>query len=439
VKPRRFYGGVHPPEKKFSAERAIEVLPVPGEMVVPLSMHIGAPAKPVVQGGDEVKVGQVLGEPGGFVSAYIHSPVSGTVRKIEPRDHPLGRPLPCVIIDNDGADETVDFTPLVRWEETAPEELLDAVFKAGIVGMGGATFPTHVKLKPPPNFHIDTVIANGVECEPYLTADHRMMLEHPAKILEGMRIVMRILGVKRGFLGIEMNKPDAIELMTQKARTVDEIEVVPLQVRYPQGAEKQLIYACTGREVPSGGLPMAVGVVVQNVSTLAAIRDAVVKGKPLFERVVTVTGEAVTTPKNLLVRVGTPLRLLIEAAGGLNGDAAKIISGGPMMGLAQHVQNVPIIKGSSGVLCLPPELVDVSPPAPCIRCGACVGVCPAGLLPTDLVRLVENNKFDEADRLGVMDCIECGSCAFGCPSRIKLVQWIRLGKAEVMARKKKMS
>jgi H+/Na+-translocating ferredoxin:NAD+ oxidoreductase subunit C len=433
----KFAGGIHPPEKKFSAGSAIEVLPSPAEVVVPLSMHIGAPAKPVVQGGDEVKVGQVLGEPGGFISAYIHSPVSGIVRKIEPRDHLLGRPLPCIIIDNDGKDDTVEYTPVADWQHAEPNVLLEAISKAGIVGLGGATFPTHVKLQPPPQFKIDTVIANGVECEPYLTADHRLMLEHPERVLTGLRVVLRILGLTKGYLGIEKNKPDAIALMLEK--TGPDIEVVPLRVRYPQGAEKQLIYACTGRQVPSGGLPMNVSCLVQNVGTLAAIADAVTLGKPLYERIATVTGEAIAEPKNFLVRVGTPLRQMIDAAGGTTEPLAKLIGGGPMMGIAQHTQAVPAIKGTSGVLCLPRSQVHVTRPSPCIRCGACVRVCPAGLQPTELARLVENQKYDEAAQFHVMDCIECGSCAFSCPSSIPLVQWIRLGKAETMARKKRPS
>ncbi len=432
-------GGVHPPEKKFSADSVIEVLPVPDEIVVPLSMHLGAPAKPVVQGGDEVRLGQIIAEPAGFISAYIHSPVSGTVRKIEPRDHPLGRALPCIIIDNDGRDEAVDFTPIADWRNVAPDTLLDIVFKAGVVGMGGATFPTHVKLNPPAKFKIDTVIANGVECEPYLTADHRLMLEQPDNLLEGLRIALHILGVAKGYIGIEKNKPDAIALLREKTRDAGDIEVVPLRVRYPQGAEKQLIYACTKRQVPSGGLPMNVGCVVQNVGTLATIRDAIILGRPVIERIVTVTGEAIAQPKNFLVRLGTPIRDLIEAAGGTKEPPAKIISGGPMMGLAQHTRTVPIIKGSSGVLCLPESLVEIIDPGPCLRCGHCVSVCPVGLPATDLARLVEGEKIEAAETLGLMDCIECGSCAFACPSHISLVQWIRIGKAEAMARKKKTS
>ncbi|NLH47321.1 MAG: electron transport complex subunit RsxC [Myxococcales bacterium] len=434
---RRFRGGVHPPEFKFSAGRPVEVLPPPGEMVLPLSMHLGAPAKPLVQGGERVLRGQALAEPSGFVSAYIHSPVSGVVRKIEPRDHPLGKPLPSIVIDNDGQDETVAFTPLTDWQTADPAQLLEAVQRAGVVGMGGATFPTHVKLKPPAQFKIDTVIANGVECEPYLTADHRLMLEEPERILTGLRIVLRILGVRKGRIGIERNKPDAIALLRQKTAGADDIEVVDLHVRYPQGAEKQLIFACTGRQVPTGGLPMNVGAVVQNVGTLAAIHDAVVLGQPVMERIVTVTGQAIKEPKNLRVRCGTPIHWLIEAAGGAIEPFAKVISGGPMMGLAQYNLNTPVIKGSSGVLCLPAAMVQAIDLRPCIRCGACIRGCPAGLAPTDLVHQVQANNFPEAESLGVLDCIECGSCAFGCPSGIPLVQWLRLGKAEVMARRKK--
>jgi len=434
---RMFRGGVHPPEKKLSADVPVKPLPVPEQVIVPLSMHIGAPAKPVVQGGDEVKLGQLIAESSGFVSANIHSPVSGVVRTIEPRDHPLGRKLPCFVIDNDGKDDAVEFTPLGDWPTAEPKALIEAIHAAGIVGMGGATFPTHVKLSPPPQFPIDTVIANGVECEPYLTSDHRLMLEHPDRVLEGLRIVMRVLGLDKGFIGIEQNKPDAIALMREKVADHPGVEVLALPVRYPQGAEKQLIYAATKREIPSGGLPMNVGCLVQNVGTLAAIRDAVVEGKPLVERIVTVTGEAVAQPVNLLVRLGTPIRLLIEAAGGATVPTAKVISGGPMMGLAQYTDQTPVIKGSSGLLVLGPEQAPVIEAGPCIRCGACVRGCPMGLQPTELARLVQNDDFAAAEAWGVLDCIECGSCAFGCPAHIKLVHWIRFGKAEVMARRKK--
>lgn len=432
---RYFKGGVHPPERKLAAGKKVETLPPPQELIVPLSMHLGAPAKPVVQGGERVLRGQVIGEAGGFVSAVVHSPVSGTVRKIEPREHPIGRPLPCVIIDNDGQDETVAFAPVADWTKAEPAALLEAVQRAGIVGLGGAAFPTHVKLKPPANFPIDTLIANGVECEPYLTPDHRLMLEEPARVLEGLQIARRILGVQRAYLGIEANKPDAIEVMRRQAPP--EIEVVPLRVRYPQGAEKQLIYTITGRQVPSGGLPMNVGCVVQNVATLAAIRDAVVEGKPLMERIVNVTGEAIREPKNLLARFGTPIRKLIEAAGGLADDAAKVINGGPMMGTGLWTLDVPLLKNTNGILCLPQALVQTVEPHNCLRCGACVRACPSNLLPTDLFKAVRAGMFDMAEKLGALDCIECGSCSYGCPSRIPLVQWIRLGKAEVMARKKK--
>ena len=433
---RMFRGGAHPPEQKFSAQKPVEVLPPSDEVILPLSMHIGAPAKPLVQGGDEVLMGQPVAEPGGFVSAFVHSPVSGTVRTIEPRDHPLGRKLPCIVIDNDGKDRQVEFQPHGDWQTADAKDLIEITRSAGIVGMGGATFPTHVKLSPPPKLKIDTVIANGVECEPYLTADHRLMLEQPDKVLTGLSVVMRVFGLKEGFLGIERNKPDVIELMLKKASDYPGVRVVDLPVRYPQGAEKQLIYAVRRREVPSGGLPMAVGCLVQNVGTLAAISDAVTIGKPLFERIVTVTGEAVREPKNLLARVGTPLRELVNEAGGYTEDAAKLISGGPMMGLAQYTLETPVIKGTSGVLCLPPANVQLIEPGPCLRCGACVRGCPMGLMPAELARLVQNGKFDEAERVNVLDCIECGTCSYNCPSHIKLVHWLRFGKAQAMAKRK---
>lgn len=434
---RMFRGGVHPPERKLSADMAIEVLPAPDEIVLPLSMHIGAPAKPVVQGGDEVKLGQLVAEAGGFVSAPIHSPVSGKVRRIEDRDHPLGRKLPCIIIDNDHRDDAVEFTPPADWRALDPQAIIDAVHDAGIVGMGGATFPTHVKLSPPPKMVIDTVIANGVECEPYLTSDHRMMLERPEKILTGLQIVMHVFGIEKGFIGIEINKPDAIELIKKKAVDYPGVKVLALPVRYPQGAEKQLIYAATRREIPSGALPMAVNCLVQNVSTLAAIRDALVEGKPLIERVATVTGEAIKQPKNLQIRFGTPLWSLIDAAGGYREPAAKLINGGPMMGLAQYTPATPAIKGTSGVLALPERLVEIVEAGPCLRCGMCVRGCPMGLLPAELAKAVQNGLLAEAEALGALDCIECGSCGYGCPAHIKLMHWIRLGKAQVMAKRRK--
>jgi H+/Na+-translocating ferredoxin:NAD+ oxidoreductase subunit C len=437
MKTRSFSGGVHPPEKKLTAKVPVVKLPAPEEIVVPLSMHIGAPAKPLVSRGDRVLRGQAIAEPGGFVSAYIHSPVSGKVKKIEPRPHPMGRALPSIVIINDGLDECVDFQPVDDWKNAEPDVLIEAIQKAGIVGMGGALFPTHVKLKPPPQFSIDTVIINGVECEPYLTADHRLMLEQPDKVLEGLRIILRILNLKKGYIGIEANKPDAIELLRMKTANADDIEIVDLHVKYPQGGEKTLIYACTGREVPSGGLPMNCGCVVQNVGTMAAICDAITEGKPLMERNVTVTGECIKNPVNLLARIGTPISKLIEAAGGFTETPAKIIGGGPMMGMTQSSLVVPVTKGTSGLVCLPPSLVSTSDPSPCLRCGSCVRHCPFHLLPTDIVRLVKAGRADEAADLGLMDCCECGSCSYICPSHIELLQWMRLGKAEVMANRKK--
>lgn len=435
---RTFPGGVHPPdEKHWTRAKPVEDAPLPERLFVPLSQHIGAPAKAVVKKGDKVLAGQPLGEPAGFVSVPIHAPTSGTVRSVDLYPHPLGTPQPTVEIEADGDD---------AWAEeprglddplgAEPAELRRRILEAGIVGMGGATFPTHVKLSPPPEVSIDAVILNGVECEPYLTADHRLMLEAPDKVLSGLRVFLRIFDLPRGYIGIEENKPDAIDLLGRLARESGGAEVVPLRLKYPQGAEKQLIYAVLGREVPSGALPMAVGAVVQNVGTAAAVWDAVAAGRPLVERIVTVTGAGVVEPRNLRARVGTPLAHLIQCCGGLQEDVGKVVMGGPMMGLAQYTLEVPVIKGTSGVLCLHRSAARTRPPGPCISCGRCVEACPMGLSPTTICRYVENEMVAEADRWNALDCIECGSCAYVCPAAIPLVHWIRLGKGRVMARRR---
>ncbi|RMG93819.1 MAG: electron transport complex subunit RsxC [Candidatus Dadabacteria bacterium] len=430
-------GGVHPPDEKHrTAAKPVERAPLPELLVVPLSQHIGAPARPVVKRGDRVLAGQVVGEATGFVSVPVHAPTSGKVVRVEAAPHPLGPPQPAVFLEPDGEDAWVDLPgPLDAGAD--PDEIRRRIQEAGIVGMGGATFPTHVKLSPPPEFPIDTVILNGVECEPYLTADHRLMLEEPERILQGLRIILSVFGLEKGFIGIEENKPDAIDLLGRKAREAGFAEVVPLRVKYPQGAEKQLIKAVTGREVPSGQLPMAVGAVVQNVGTAAAIWDAVSAGRPLVERITTVTGDGVREPKNLRVRIGTPVRRLIEAAGGLRDEPGKLVLGGPMMGIAHHDLDVPAVKGTSGVLVLPRGRVRTAPEGPCIRCGRCVTACPMGLSPTTLRALIARDLVAEADEWNALDCIECGSCAFVCPSAIPLVQAIREAKGRVMARRRK--
>ncbi len=435
---KTFPGGLHPPDnKQWSAHQPIEDCPLPAELVIPLSQHIGVPAEACVQAGDQVGKGQVIGQAKGFVSVPVHASTSGEVVAVEPRPHPSGRLLPAVVIRPDGADAWVDGLQGGDPASLSADQLRDAIRNAGIVGMGGATFPTHVKLSPPADKPIDTLILNGVECEPYLTADHRLMLEGTERILDGVAILKQVLGVSKVLIGIEANKPDAIAKMTEACRNRG-IEVVPLEVKYPQGAEKQLILALTGREVPSGGLPMDVGVVVQNVGTAAAVADAVRHGRPLIERIATVTGPAVVQPKNLRVRIGTPLSHMVECCGGLKGDPAKIIMGGPMMGTAQLSLDVPATRGTSGVLLFGAGQVVTVPEGPCLRCGRCVQACPAHILPTTIAAYAKLDMLEEAERHCALDCIECGCCTYTCPAAIPLVQAIRQAKGGILAKRRKV-
>ncbi len=434
---KTFAGGLHPPDnKKYSAHKPIELCPVPEELVIPAAQHIGAPAEICVAVGDQVKKGQVIAKAKGFVSVPIHASTSGEVIAVEPRLHPMGHPLPAVVIKADGEN---------KWDESLQQhdpDQLDAdtmkklLCDAGIVGMGGATFPTHVKLSPPPEKKIDTLIINGVECEPYLTADHRLMLEESERIIDGTKILRKILGVERAVIGIEANKPDAIEKLTAECAPHN-IQVQALHVKYPQGAEKQLIEAVTGRQVPSGGLPMDCGVVVQNVGTTAAISDAIRLGHPLVERIATVTGPGIKEPKNLKIAIGTPLSHLVEQCGGLNGEPGKIIMGGPMMGQTQLSLDIPAIRGTSGLLILRKGDFSTKPAGPCIRCGRCISVCPIHLQPTTIATYARLNMIDEAESYNALDCIECGSCTYICPATLPLVQSIRHIKGGIMAKKRK--
>jgi Na+-translocating ferredoxin:NAD+ oxidoreductase subunit C len=438
MKLKTFPGGLHPPDnKQWSAHKAIETCPLPEELVIPLSQHIGAPAELCVAKGDLVKKGQVIGAAKGFVSVPVHASTSGEVVAIEPRPHASGRNLPAVVIRPDGEDAWVEGLLEVDPASLTPDELRERIRAAGLVGLGGATFPTHVKLTPPENKPIHTLIINGVECEPYLTADHRLMLEETQRVLDGIAILKKVLCVERALVGIEANKPDAIEVMT-KACVGKGIEVAPLAVKYPQGAEKQLILALTGREVPSGGLPMDVGVVVQNVGTAAAVCDAVLRGIPLIERIATVTGSGIAEPKNLRVRVGTPLSHLVAFCGGLKGDPAKIIMGGPMMGATQLSLEVSATRGTSGVLLFREGDIQLVPEGPCIRCGRCVQACPAHIMPTTIAAYARLDLIAEAEEFGAMDCIECGCCTYTCPATLPLVQAIRYGKAAIMAKRRKV-
>ena len=431
-------GGVHPQDnKQFSAHQPITECPLPKQAIIPLVQHIGAPTQAVVEVGAKVKVGELLAKAGGFVSANICSPVSGTVTKIGDWTDAWGAPGQAIFIDIEGDAwlPEIDRTPdLVRQCTLEPKAIIDKIAAAGIVGLGGACFPTHVKLLPPPGKKAEVLIVNGVECEPYLTCDHQLMLEHGEEIMIGIQILKKALGVDRAIIGIENNKKDAIEHMTKLANASLGIEVLPLKLKYPQGGEKQLIDACIGRQVPSGALPIEVGAVVDNVATIYAVYEAVQKNKPLISRVITVTGKKVAKPGNYLVRFGTPIEEVIALAGGVPADTGKIIGGGPMMGRAMdHIEDMPANKRLSGLLFLP-EAESIRPEEDnCIRCGKCVQACPMGLEPYLLQRLSQLEMWDECEKHDVMDCIDCGCCVYTCPAHRRLLDGIRPAKAKVGA------
>ena len=432
-------GGVHPAENKLSAGSPIREAALPKQAVFSMFQHIGAPAKPVVQKGDVVKVGTLLAEAGGFVSAPVYSSVSGKVNKIDAVIDASGTRRMAVIVDvegddwEEGIDRSKDLVRLSDRPDLDSKTIVEKIKNAGIVGLGGATFPCHVKLTPPPGSKAECVIINAVECEPYLTADHRLMLEHADEILVGVDLIMKAVNVTKGYIGIENNKPDAIKLMTEKASQYPNIEVVPLKVKYPQGGEKQLIDAVIGRQVPAPpAIPISVGAVVQNVGTAYAIYEAVMKNKPLIDRIITVTGKSVKNPSNLLARLGTPFQQLIDECGGLPEDTGKIIGGGPMMGKALLSLDVPMTKGSSGLLIMNEKEARRSEPQPCIRCAKCVSACPMGLEPFLLSKASAMEEWEMAEKNDVVSCIECGSCQFTCPSKRPLLDMIRVGKTTVM-------
>jgi Na+-translocating ferredoxin:NAD+ oxidoreductase subunit C len=427
-------GGIHPPENKLSAHEPIRQIPLPRSVAILLSQHMGAPAKAIVEKGDEVKTGQLIAKSEGFLSAHVHSPVSGKVVKIDEVQDVSGYKRQAIFIDVIGdewfstisSDNTLD-----KEIKLDGAEIVNKIAEAGIVGLGGATFPSHVKLTIPRGKKAECLIVNGVECEPYLTSDHALMLEKGEEILVGIQLLKKALGVTRAYLGIENNKPDALENMKRLALQYPDTFVCPLKVKYPQGGEKQLISAITGREVPSGGLPVDVGAVVFNVETVYAVYEAVQKNKPVIERIVTVTGKELKNPSNFRVRIGTPVSALIEAAGGLPEDTGKIIMGGPMMGKAMGSTDTPVVKGTSGILVMPEKESARLPYQRCIRCAKCVSVCPMGLEPYLLMQLSQLSEYDRIENGRVMDCVECGSCSYTCPANRPLLDYIRLGKSNV--------
>lgn len=427
-------GGVHPPENKISAGQKIQTVALPKQAIIPLSQHLGAPAKAIVAKGDTVKVGQIIGEAVGFISANVHSSVSGTVVKVEEVLSAWGLLLPCVIIDVEGDEwmETIDrsdkIEPICK---LTPEQIVEKVKAAGVVGLGGACFPTHVKLSPPPGKKAEVLIINAVECEPYLTCDHQLMMEHAQEIFIGVEILMKALEVERAVIGIENNKLDAIKLFKEMAQNRMNIEVAPLKTQYPQGGEKQLIDACIGRQVPSGSLPIEVGAVVQNVATVYAVYQAVQKNRPLIDRVITITGEKIEKPGNFLLRFGTPVDMAIEMAGGVPANTGKILGGGPMMGRAFINTNMPANKRISGLLFLDMDQSLRKESSTCIRCAKCVSACPMGIEPYLLARFGNLSMWEQAEDHNVMDCIECGCCQYTCPSHLPLLDYIRLGKGTV--------
>jgi electron transport complex protein RnfC len=438
MKAKTFPHGIHPPEDKEStAEKELAFLSPPEKVVIPLHQHFGNPAEALVKKGEDVCLGQKIGESVSLFSASVHASVSGKVVSVDGHNHPLGKPVLSITLSNDGEDrihpdskETEDPFSL------DPDTIRQRVKDAGVVGLGGAAFPTSVKITPPKGKPIDTVIINGCECEPLLTADYRLMMEYPEEILKGAELVRIATGADRILVGIEDNKKKAFELLQNKAASYS-ADVFLVKTKYPQGAEKNLIFALLGREVPRGGLPFDVGVVVQNVGTAKAVWDAVKKGQPLYERALTVAGDGIKMPKNLIARIGTPFQAVIDFCGGLAEDVNTIIMGGPMMGLSQWALDTPVIKGTSGILAW--SSAKPAEEFACIRCSRCVQHCPMGLVPTQLMKYIRYGQLPEAEKWGALDCVECGSCEYSCPAKIPLVHWIRLGKNQIVSQKRKKS
>lgn len=433
-----FPGGIHPHEgmngKTVTSRLPIVELPQPSRVAIPLQQHIGAPCKSLVAKGDHVKVGMPIGEPVGFVSAAVHASVSGTVVDVQPCIMPNGLLQPCVIIDNDFQDTWVELTPVAQPDALDAKALSALARAAGLVGLGGATFPHAVKFSVPPDKKVDTLILNGAECEPYLSADHQLMLDHAREIIEGARVAQRALGIGQVLIGIENNKKDAITALTEACKDETGFTVVGLPVHYPQGGEKQLVYALTKRVVPAGGLPLDCGVIVMNVGSAYALRRAVYEGRPVVDRVVTVSG-CVQKPANYLARIGTPVEWLLDTSGGLLPDAKVLLYGGPMMGMAINRVDIPVTKGCSGITALEASSAQ-SEESNCIRCGRCSSVCPMQLMPSTLDKLMRKSLFDEAERQGVMNCIECGACTWSCPAKRQLTQSCRSSKKIITERRR---
>lgn len=434
-----FKGGIHPYEgKEMSENKPVQVLIPKGEMVFPMAQHIGAPAKPLVKKGDRVLVGQKIGEAGGFISANVICSVSGTVKAVEPRLMVNGTMVTSVIVENDGLDEKIEHFGEDRdYTKLSKDEIRSIVKEAGIVGLGGAGFPTNVKLTPKDDSKIDYILVNGAECEPYLTSDYRMMLEEPEKIVGGLKVILSLFDNAKGVIGIENNKPEGIKKLEELVKNEPRIEVRPLLTKYPQGGERSLIYAITGRKVNSSMLPADAGCIVDNIDTVIAIYNAVCKQTPLIRKIITVTGDAIVNPQNFSVRLGTNYQELLEAAGGFKNDPEKVISGGPMMGQALFSLDLPVTKTSSALTCFSKDMVAAQEPTPCIRCGRCVSACPSHLVPPLMMNAAMKNNCEAFEKLNGMECMECGSCTYICPARRPLTQAFKEMRKTVAANRRK--
>ena len=433
-----FKGGIHPNDgKSLAKDKAIVTVMPKGDLIYPLSQHIGAPASPIVSVGDHVLKGQKIAEAGGFVSAPIHASVSGTVKAIEPHFNPTGSIVNCIVVENDGEYQEVEYTPSKPLDELTKEEILNLIGEAGIVGMGGAGFPTKVKLSPKEPEKIEYVIANCAECEPYITADYRRMLENPEELVSGMKVVLKLFDNAKGIFGVEDNKPDCIAKLKELTKDEPRMEVLALKTKYPQGAERQLIFATTGRAINSSMLPADAGCVVDNVETLIGIHYAVIDERPVMERIVTVSGDGVKAPGNFKVLFGTNQRELVEAAGGFLDEPEKVISGGPMMGFAMFTLDTPITKTSSSILCLTKDEVAANEPSACINCGRCVEVCPSRIIPSRLADFAEHHNEEAFTKWEGLECVECGSCSYVCPAKRQLKQAIGSMRKIALANRRK--